>query len=290
MRLKPSTALLILAPATLLYAALTVYPAIRGLLLSLTNAQGVAGGDYIGFSNYAQAFADPSVQTALLNTAVFTIVVVFAQNAAGLALAAWMHKHVRVQGFVRVTTLIPAMMALVVIGYVWSFIYSPIDGPLNSMLRSVGLGSLAHSWLGDPSTALMAVAVANVWMYTGYSATIYLSGFLSIPPSVLEAASLDGANGWKMFRTIEWPLIAPAFTVSLTLSVIGSLRIFDLILVMTQGGPGNATQSLSYVIYYQSFTRLQFGYGTAIAMILLVITVAVALILNVVLRRREIEW
>ncbi len=227
---------------------------------------------------------------ALVNTLIFTLVTVVVQNAGALALATWMQRHIHLRSFSRVATLVPSMMAFVAVGYIWTFIYSPLSGPLNAVLKAVGLGSLAKVWLGDPSTALLAIAVTNIWMYLGYSATIYLSGYLSIPESVLEAAQMDGARGWGRFRSIEWPLLAPALTVSLTLSVIGSFRIFDLILVMTQGGPINSTQTLSYVIYQESFTKLQFGYGTSIAVILLVLTVIVAFILTSVLRRREVAW
>ncbi|WP_223692039.1 carbohydrate ABC transporter permease [Leifsonia poae] len=290
MRLTRTTAWIFVIPALVLYLAFTVYPAISGIAISFTDRMGVVGGNFVGFDNYVQAFTDPAVLAALGNTLVFTVVTVVLQNVGALALAAWMQRHVRIRSFARVGTLVPSMMAFVAVGYIWTFIYSPLSGPLNVMLKAVGLGSLAKVWLGDPSTALLAIAVTNVWMYLGYSATIYLSGYLSIPETVLEAAQMDGARGWARFRSIEWPLLAPALTVSLTLSVIGSLRVFDLILVMTQGGPVNSTQSLSYVIYQESFSQLHFGYGTAIAVILLVLTVIVAFTLTTVLRRREVAW
>jgi raffinose/stachyose/melibiose transport system permease protein len=290
MRLTRTTAWLFVIPALVLYLAFTVYPAVSGIAISFTDRMGVVGGNFVGFANYAQALSDPAVLAALRNTLLFTLVTVVLQNVGALALAAWMQHHVHLRNFARVGTLVPSMMAFVAVGYIWTFIYSPLSGPLNTMLKAVGLGSLAKVWLGDPATALLAIAVTNVWMYLGYSATIYLSGYLSIPESVLEAAQMDGARGWARFRSIEWPLLAPALTVSLTLSVIGSLRVFDLILVMTQGGPVNSTQSLSYVIYQESFSQLHFGYGTAIAVILLVITVIVAFALTTVLRRREVAW
>lgn len=290
MRLTRTTAWLFVVPALVLYLAFTVYPAISGIAISFTDRMGVVGGNFVGFANYAQALTDPAVLAALRNTLLFTLVTVVLQNVGALALAAWMQHHVRLRNFARVGTLVPSMMAFVAVGYIWTFIYSPLSGPLNTLLKAVGLGSLAKVWLGDPATALLAIAVTNVWMYLGYSATIYLSGYLSIPESVLEAAQMDGARGWARFKSIEWPLLAPALTVSLTLSVIGSLRIFDLVLVMTQGGPVNSTQTLSYVIYQESFSQLHFGYGTAIAVILLVITVIVAFVLTTVLRRREVAW
>ena len=290
MRLTRTAALIFVVPALILYLALTVYPALSGIAISFTDRQGIIGGNFVGISNYIQAFQDPQVTSALGNTLLYTAIVVVLQNAGALALAYWMQSLPRLRGIARVGTLVPSMMAFVAVGYIWTFIYSPLTGPLNIILKGVGLGSLANVWLGNPSTALAAVAITNVWMYLGYSATIYLSGFLSIPEQIFEAAQMDGARRWARFRSIEWPLLAPAFTVSLTLSVIGSLRVFDLILIMTQGGPINSTQSLSYVIYQESFGQLHFGYGTAIAVILLILTVVIAFIITSVLRRRELTW
>lgn len=290
MRFTAKTAFLFVLPALSLYVAFVVYPALRGVALSLTDAQGVVGGGFVGLQNYQEAIGDPAVLAALRNTLVFTVFVVVVQNALGLGLAYWMQRQPRVRAIARAGTLLPAMMALVTVGYVWSFIYSPLDGPLNSLLGILGLSGFQHVWLGDSSTALIALAVTIVWMYCGYTATIYLSGYLSIPASIFEAAQMDGASGWARFRRIDWPLLAPALTVNLTLTVIGSLRVFDPVLVMTQGGPGNATQSLSYLVYKNSFQNLRFGYASTIAVLLLALTVLVAFVQTSILRRREVSW
>jgi len=282
--------MIFIAPALVLFVLFMVYPAVNGLWLSLTDARGALSGEFIGLDNYFKAFADPKAAAALRNTVVFGLISVILQNVLALGLARWMFTHTKLQGFARVGTLIPAMMATVAVAYIWSYIYSPVTGPLNTLLRAFGLDSLAKVWLGDPSTALAAIAVVNVWSFLGYAATIYLSGFLSIPSSIFEAAALDGARGWKLFKTIEWPLLAPALTVNLTLSTIGALRVFDLILLMTKGGPGFSTESISYVIFNESFGKLNYGYGSSLAVVLLIITVIVSFILTSVLRRREVEW
>lgn len=290
MRLTRSTAMIFLAPALILFLAFMIYPALSGIWLSFTDAKGALAGEFIGLENYANVFQDPAARAALGNTFAFALISVVLQNVFALALARWMFTHVRLQSFARVGTLVPAMMATVAVAYIWSYIYSPITGPLNELLRAFGLENLTRIWLGDPSTALAAIAVVNVWMFTGYAATIYLSGFLSIPSTIFEAAEMDGARGWQKFRTIEWPLIAPAFTINLTLSTIGALRVFDLILLMTKGGPGFSTESISYVIFNESFGKLNYGYGSSIAVILLVLTVIISFVLTTVLRRREVEW
>jgi raffinose/stachyose/melibiose transport system permease protein len=256
--------------------------------LSLTDAQGIRGGSYIGFANYRALLHDPQVTAAMKNTLVYTVIVVVLQNALGLAVAGWLFSHPRIRTLARTGMLLPAMMALVAVSYLWQFIYSPIGGPLNAILGGLGLKSLEQSWLGNPSTALMSIAATYMWMYLGYTATIFLANYLSIPKSVMEAASLDGATGWRRFRHIDWRLLAPSLTVNVTLSTIGSLRVFDLPFVMTNGGPGNSTQTLSYVIYTDSFQNFQFAYGTSIAVVLLVITVIASVLVTTVLRRREV--
>ncbi|WP_052432465.1 carbohydrate ABC transporter permease [Streptacidiphilus carbonis] len=288
MRLTTRSAALLMLPATALYALFILYPTAKGLLLSLTDAHGVIGGSFIGLDNYRQAFQDPQVLAALKNTLVYTVVVVVVQNVLGLAVASWLYNSPAVRTIARTGLLMPAMMALVAVSYLWSFIYSPVGGPLDAVMNALGLHRLEMSWLGDTHTALMAIAVSYMWMYLGYTATIYLSNYLSIPQSLMEAAALDGARGLARFRHIDWPLLAPSLTVNLTLSTIGSLRVFDLPFIMTDGGPANSTQTLSYVVFQDSFHDFHFAYGTAVAVLLLVITVVVGVLLTTFLRRREV--
>jgi raffinose/stachyose/melibiose transport system permease protein len=217
------------------------------------------------------------------------VVVVIVQNTVAIFIAYWLFKLKRVRSVVRAGLLLPAMMAFVAVGYLWSFIYSPLGGPLNQVMDALGLHSLERVWLGDPQTALMAIAFVYIWMYTGYAATIYLANYLAIDPSLLEAADLDGARGWKRFRYVDWRLLAPSLTINVTLSVIGSLRVFDLPFIMTQGGPNNATQTLSLAIYSASFSNFQFAYGTALAVALLLLTVIVGVTQATLLRRREVD-
>jgi ABC-type sugar transport system permease subunit len=287
MKLTGRTVAVMVAPALLLYAILILYPALRGVSLSLTDTRGILGGEFVGLANYRRMLGDPAVLAALLNTLVFVVVVVVVQNGLALPLAYWLHKVPRVRSLARIGLLAPAMMATVAVAYVWSAIYSPLGGPLNTILRGLGLQQLEQVWLGDPDTALYAIAAANIWMYLGYSTTIFLSNYLAIPDELLEAAAMDGAQGWSRFRSVDWPLLAPSLTVNITLSVIGTLRVFELPLVMTNGGPANATQTLSTVIYGASFRDFQYGYGTAIAVLLLVVTTLASVLIASGLRRRE---
>jgi ABC-type sugar transport system permease subunit len=261
---------------------------VRGVLLSFTNARGVTGGSFVGLANYRQVFSDQTIASSIRNTIVFAVVVVIVQHVLALSLAFWVYNHPRLRNAVRGGLLLPAMMPVVTIAYVWTFIYSPVDGPLNSLLNLIGLGRFTQVWLGDSRTALLAIAVTNIWTYLGYAMAIYLAGYMSIDRSTIEAASLDGATGWRRFRHIDWPLLAPALTINITLSTIGSLRVFELPFVMTKGGPNLATETFSFAIYQQAFVNFQFGYGTAIAVVLLLVTVVVSTLLATVLRRREV--
>lgn len=287
MLIRGRSAALLIAPAAILYAVFVIYPLLRGIEISFTDAIGPRPGKFVGFHNYVQAFHDPTVTKALKNTVIYTIVVVIVQNALALFLAFWLHKLEVVRNVVRAGLLLPAMMAFVAVGYLWSYIYSPLGGPLDSVMDALGLHRFEKIWLGDPHSALMAIAAIYIWMYLGYTATIYLANYMAIDPSIMEAADLDGARGWRRFRNIDWKLLAPSFTINITLSVIGSLRVFDLPFIMTQGAPADSTQTLSLLIYNSSFTNYQFAYGTTLAIGLLVLTVLVGVTQATLLRRRE---
>lgn len=278
-----------MVPACVIFGVFAIYPMFRGIALSLTDAQGVVGGQFVGTANYRRLAEDETFVHALANTLAFTVTIVVVQNILGVAVAAWMYSHQRIRNLSRAGLLLPSMMAFITVGYVWSYIYSPLGGPLNSMLGFLHLKSLQQVWLGDSSTALLALSASSIWMYLGYTATIYLAGYMAIPVEVIEAAKIDGSSGWARFRFVEWPLLAPALTVSVTLSTIGTLRIFELPLVMTGGGPAGATETLSLFVYETSFSSFDFGYGTAIATCLLIVTVGLTVIVTTVLRRREVS-
>ncbi len=287
--LRTRTAVVMLAPALAIYVLIVLYPMIRGLQLSLTSSTGVGQSDFVGLANYRRMLTDPEIPAALRTTILFTVLVVGAQNAIAIALASLLHRLPAVRSFARIGLLVPSMLSIVVVGYVWSYIYSPLDGPLNATLEAVGLSGLTHVWLGERSTALIAIAVANIWMFTGYSTAIYLANYVSIPAEIFEAASVDGASGWRRFRQIELPLLAPSVTVNLAISTIGTLKVFEFPFVMTNGGPAGATKSLAMVIYQQAFRNYQFGYATAVAVVLLVLTLLVAIVQVSLLRRREVR-
>jgi raffinose/stachyose/melibiose transport system permease protein len=279
--------LLFLTPALLVYGVFTVYPTVSGLALSLTNSNGIGQSEFIGMANYLQLFNDPVLRTAQMNTLIYTSFVTVFQNGLGLLLAIWLANVPSVRNALRVAFIAPAMLSGLVLGYVWSYLLSPLGGPLNETLQLLGLGTLRRVWLGDPSIALIVVASVHVWMYLGYSTAIFLTGYLGMPQELLDSASIDGASGLKRFWYIEWPLLAPATTVAVTLTLLGSSKTFDLPFILTNGGPGDSTKLSSLVIFQNAFAQERFGYGAAIAVVTTLLVIVISSLVSGALRRRE---
>ena len=285
--MKARTALLMMLPACLIYGLFTIYPVIRGLYFSLTRYGGVKAASWIGLGNYQEMLGDPKVQDALINTVMFAVVVVIVQNALGLVLASVLYQLPRVRRLASFVLLIPTVLPLIIVGYIWLAIYQPLDGPLNSGLRLLGLNVLEQYWLGNPSLALLAISMVNVWMFTGYSTVIYLANYAAISPEIFEACKVDGASGWRRWWRVDRYLLAPSMTVNIALSTIGTLKMFELPFVMTKGGPINSTRTLTMLIFDDAFTKGRYGYGMAVAVVLLVFTITVGAIQVSWLRHRE---
>ena len=284
---RPLVAAAFIAPAVALYLALIVYPLVQGLVLSVTDSKIGNPGNFVGASNYAALASDGDVMRALGITVAYAAVVVVAQNAIGLILARALFMRPRIRQLGSTLILVPTLMSAVMAAFVWNSLLAP-DGAINSVLRSLGLSTFTHVWLGDPSTALWAIALVNVWMFAGYSAAIFLAGYMNLPGELIDASNVDGAAGWRRFVSIEWPLLAPATTVGVTLSLIGSLKVFELPFVMTNGGPAGSTTTLTMVIFAKIFGgQGSFAYGAAISVLLLVVVVVFAGVTQALLRRRE---
>jgi len=284
---RPMAALAFLAPAVAIYLLVVIYPLVSSARLSLTDSPAGNAGNFVGLENFARMADDPQVTSALGRTIAYAVVVVIVQNAVGLVLARAFFRRMRSQRPLSVALLLPMLISPLMAAFIWSALYAP-TGAVNAVLESIGLDSLTRIWLGDPGTALWAIAAVNVWMFAGYSAAIFLAGYMNLPAETLDAARVDGADGWRRFRWIEWPLLAPSLTVNVTLSLIGSLKVFEFPLVMTNGGPAGSTTTLTLLIYQKVFGgRGSFSYGITIALLLLVVVVVITSIVSAVLRRRE---
>ncbi len=264
-----------------------IYPILLTLRLSFTDFTGVGVPEYVGWKNYERVFTRSRYVDALQVTLWFTVIVVTLQTLIGMCFAAALHRLAPIRDLCRAALFLPAMMSFVIVGYVWQFIYSPFNGGLNEALAALGLPWLQHNWIGDPSTALYALAVAHIWMFVGYTTAIFLAGYAGIPRELDEAARLEGVSSWKRFRHLEIPLLAPSFTINIMLSTIGTLKTFELPFIMTRGGPDGATRTVSLQIIDALFRQYKFGFASALSIVMLLLVIIVAYLQNRLLRSRE---
>ncbi|MHC9044599.1 carbohydrate ABC transporter permease [Microbacterium saperdae] len=264
-----SKALLLLAiPALLFYGFAVIVPSIRGAVLAFTNWDGLSQTyDFVGISNFVRIFTTESSLDALRMTLIFAFAVTVLQNGIGLLLALGVNSGLKSRNFLRVLFFAPVVITPVVVSYLWKFMLTP-NGAMNSVLAALGLGDIAPSWLGDPFWAAFSIVMMVVWQHAGYSMVIYLAGLQSIPQELNEAAAVDGAGAWRRFWSVTWPLLAPATAINIMLTIIGGLKMFTEVFVLTAGGPGGATETLSTLLYKSAFQFNEFGYGIALALVL----------------------
>jgi len=299
-RREIATGYLFLAPAIVLIMVFEFFPILYGLYISACDWR-LRCASFVGVANYARALGDPDAWHSFLITATYSVISVPVQLGLGLALAYLLFQPIHARGTFRVVYFLPYITSTVASSAVWSYLYSPDNGPINAALRMVGLqplrwlaeptgvfkllGSLAGltlpSWAGGPSLALLSLIAFTTWVFTGYDVTIFLAGLATIPKDVYEAARVDGANGWAVFRQITLPLLSPTTYFLLIFTVIGSFKAFNHIYVMTQGGPGNATMTASVFIFKQLFEDNRYGYSAALSFLLF----AVILVLTIVQKR-----
>lgn len=284
-------AVLFLLPSLIVYTAFRMGPALASLVYGFTDWNGLSKTfNFIGFANYLEAFSDPLIHTAVRNTIIYSVVVVFLQNALGLFFAVLLDKSwVRFKNFFRVTLFLPAVLNVAAICFMWSTILSPTIGVWKPITVALGLTKLLPSDpLGSMSIALIPVMLVNVWQFIGYSMVIYLAGLQSVPKDYYEAAAIDGCSGRKMFWKITLPLIAPSITINVILTSVGTLKEFEHVYTMTAGGPGNSTHVMGTAIYQIAFgTTQRFGYGIAISTMLMLAICIVTILQRKLMSKAE---
>ena len=267
--------LLFLLPAFAVYAAFALYPLGRAAQFSLFEWRGFGSSTFVGLDNYVDLAGDAAFRAAIGNALVLILFYAVIPLVVGLVLAAVLRRgQVRGMGVFRTVIFLPQVIALVVVAVAWRQIYSPV-GPLNQLLDAVGLGALARGWLGDPSTALIAVGVIGTWIEMGLVMLLMLSGMSRIPQELFEAARLDGAGPVKEFFAIILPAVRGEITVALVLTIIAALKTFDLVYMTTSGGPGNSTTVPSYEVYFRAFDLREVGSASAVAIVLTVLIFAI---------------
>ncbi len=255
-------------PALLVYTAFVLLPIMASIVLGFTEWGGIGMPKFVGFANYVALFSDPMFFKALRNTAVLMVFYVALPLCIGLALAVAI-SNIRPgeRMALRMLYFMPYVMPSAVLGIIWRWLYNPIFGPLNQVLRAVGLGALALPWLGDFNFALPAVGMVATWYYLGFCMAIFMAGLQRIDASLFEAAALEGASGRQTFRYITLPSLLPEIRIVLLLTVIASIKSYDLVFTMTRGGPANETLVANLYMYQLGFELNRYGYASAVAVI-----------------------
>ena len=267
---------------------LFLVPTGTGLYYSLTDWNiNTPKINFVGLKNFRDLFADKKLLAALGHTLIYAFSVTILRNAIGLGLALVLNTKMRLRGFFRTVFFLPYVISPIIIGYLFTAIYHPSHGLLNTGLRVLGLGFMAVDWLNDPTFALLSTILVDVWRTSGFAMVIYLAGLQMIPTELFESAALDGARYPQTFRYIMFPLIAPSLTINLTLSLIGTMKVFVMILVLTNGGPGYTTEVINTYVM-SAFSLGLYGQGTAANLLLTVLIILIGAPVLLFLRKREV--
>lgn len=271
---------LLVAPALLCIIAIALYPVLNAFKLSLyyMKLQLIGMTHFIGFQNYISLFNDPRFRSASINTVIFTIVSVSLELVIGMIMALLMNKKFKGTGLVRAAILIPWAIPTIVSALMWKFIYNDQFGLLNDILLRMGIINSYKAWLGSPSLAMGSAIFADVWKTAPFMALLLLAGLQNISYEFYEAAKVDGAGSIRRFFSITLPLLKPTILVALIFRTLDAFRVFDLIFVMTGGGPGNSTETLTIYAYKTLFRNLDFGIGSAIAVVIFIFVFVFAMI------------
>jgi ABC-type sugar transport system permease subunit len=258
------------------YLIIVIIPLLSSFFFSFTNWNGFNPAyRMIGLDNFARAFHDELFIGAFKNTVIWMVMAIILPVVIGLALALLLQEGIKGANVYKSIFYLPICLSLAVIGQVWIWIYQPDWGLINTVLRAVGMNQLTLAWLANPRTALWSVIIAWTWQQVGLAMVIFLAGLTAVPTELTEAAEIDGASYFKMLRYVVIPLLSPATIVVVALSIINSLKSFDVVYMMTQGGPFHSTDTLAMYMYLQSFKSYFMGYGSAIAVVLFLIALVI---------------
>lgn len=272
------TGLLLIAPTIIALIIFLYIPFVNALQTSFYKYNGLGDlTNFVGWKNYSKVLGDPKFIRSLMNT-VYLILISFLAIPIGFVFAYILYRGVPGKKIFNTGLFIPYLISMVVVGCIWRIIYDPTIGPLNQLMKMVGLGSYAKAWLSRPETALGAIALTWIWRSQPFNMLILYANISKMPDDFLEAAEIDGANIWQKLIYIIIPYLKPTFAVLSMLTITNGLRLFDLIWVMTQGGPGGASDVMTSYIYTKAFTNRDFGGGTAASVILMLIMVGIMLV------------
>ncbi len=273
---------LLVAPTVAVLLALSIYPLIFAIKTALQNN---AGEWTMG--NLTRLVSDQFFFSALVHTFIYAAVALTLEFLFGLGLALLLDRNLRGRGFFRAIMLVPMMLPPVVVGVVWRLMYNSDFGAINGTLKIFGINTDALIWTASPTFALLSVIIVDVWQWTPFMFLVMLAGLQAIPQEPYEAARIDGSSAWQTFRYITLPLLKPAILIALLLRTMDLLRVFDQIFILTEGGPGFATETVSLYIYRAAFRFFDFGYAAAMSFVLLIITNLISVIYIRLLQKQE---
>ncbi|HMR48866.1 MAG TPA: sugar ABC transporter permease [Arachnia sp.] len=280
---------LMVVPALVIFFIFFIIPVIRTAMLSVTDRSNHSRDvNFVGLDNYAEVLTNPQILAAIQHSLTYAVVVVILQNLIAIPVALLVHSKIPFRGGFRTIFFGPAVLSVLVVGYLWSFIFSSNDfGLLNTLLRGLGFSNV--NWLGDPDLALGAIIATQVWQWFGYQMVIYLAALQTINEDLYEAAALDGAGRWRSFLTVTLPGLLPAFQITIVTGLIAGLKVFDIVIAMTNGGPGYATETV-LTLMYRKFSEGNYGLGAAFGILFLIVSLLIGGLLLRLFRRLEAKY
>ncbi|MFD0872156.1 sn-glycerol-3-phosphate transport system permease protein ugpA [Chlamydia abortus] len=266
-----------LLPNILGFLIFILFPVIASFLMSFTEWNGFGKIQFIGLDNYIRLWSDENFRISFWNSLVMTVVSVPATLFLSILAAVALNRGIRGLKWFRTAMFLPHITSTIAIAVVWQLLFNPTMGPINGFLHSIGIEN-APGWLSSTKWALLSVIIVSIWHSVGYYMVLYLAGLQGIPRDLYEAAEIDGAGKISQFKNITLPMLSPVIFFTVIMAIINSFKVFDLIFMLTQGGPGRSTRVLVYDIYYTAFQRYEFGYASAMAYVLFALILVITLI------------
>ncbi len=274
-------------PLLLLYTLFFLFPLVNGVVYSFTDWNGLSRQvSFVGLDNYARVLRDTRFHESIVFTFGYTFFYLVMVNVLGLLAAVAMNRGMRTQGALRSLLFSPYVLNIVTVGFVWQFVFGRLFIGLS---EATGLPIFEVSMLGDGDNVMAALVIVKIWQSLGYFMVVYMAGLQGVPADVLEAAEVEGANAWQTFWRVKFPLLMPSVTVCVFTALVNGLRVFELILTLTNGGPGTASESMALNIYTEAYEKSRFGYASTKSVFLLVIVLLVTVIQLNFFKKREVE-
>lgn len=282
--------LFFMGPALIIFGLIILIPVAMSIYYSFFNWDAIGDKIFIGIENYKRLLADKIVWISLKNSTLLTLGALLIQIPIGLLLAVLLSYKLKGSNFFKTIYFTPVMLSTAVLGILWGQIFDPNFGLLNSLLMKLGLDNWTHAWLGEKKYALLSVIAVVAWQYIGFYVIIFFAALQNVSDEVLESARIDGASEWQLLFKIRIPLIWPVITFAILNCVINSLKYFDLVYIMTGGGPNNSSEVLASYMMTNAFTLMDYGYGSTISTFLLVFGLTIALIFSKVLNQGSTKF